>query len=199
MWAGQHRAQDEIAEVLWSFFHYFHQEMRKELPNPTDGNGTNEERCVWHLARSFRRRIVLPEVPSDDTPQANMPSRPGGGRPRLRESLLFRPWVFYTPKVPDRDHQAIENDENPPHFSFDEENYLYPFPDGLFWKDGDEGEWTHEGVPAWREVGRDAKAGDGVRRNGLGAEEVILTEETMALLDISRGEGRVNEWDGRLI
>ena len=172
--------------------------MRKELPNPTDGNGTDEERCVWHLARSFRRRIVLPEAPSDDTPQAHMPSRRAGGRPTLHESLLFRPWVFYHPRIPDRDHEAIENDEHPPHFLFDEEDCLYPFPDKLFWKNGDEGEWAKEdGVPEWREVGRDAEAGNGVRRNSSGVEEVMLTEETLALIELSRGEGRVNEEHGR--
>lgn len=35
------------------------------------------------------------------------------------------------------------------HALFSEEGVLYPFPDELFWQDGDEGEWDGDGVPVW--------------------------------------------------
>lgn len=32
---------------------------------------------------------------------------------------------------------------------FEEDGYMYPIPDELFWKDGDEGKWGGEEVPEW--------------------------------------------------
>ena len=142
MWAGQHRALDEIAEVLWSFFYWF-----KQTQNPTDLN-TDSEECVWHLARFCRRNIVLPQVPTDN---ALFPTnRIKAGLPSLRESLLFRPWVIQSP-APGRDFAGAEESHGP-HRLFDEDAVLYPFPDDLFWTEGDEGEWEGDGAPPWREV-----------------------------------------------
>ena len=182
MWAGQHRAIDEIAEVLWAFFHWLNQETRKGVEAFTDGEGTDVNHCVWHLARSFRRRIVLPEVPSDEFLQTSTLTR-RVGLPTPRESLLFRPWVFYTPKVPYRDLAVEEDSIWPPHRLFDELQCLYPFPDELFWEEGDEGEWDGDGVPVWKDAGKDAEAGQGVRRADLAGEAVLLTDEVRALVE----------------
>ena len=182
IWAGQHHAMDEIAEVLWALFHWLNQETGKEDQAFTDGEGTDVQQCVWHLARSFRRRIVLPEITSHGISQTSTSAR-RAGLPTLRESLLFRPWVFYTPKVPYRDPEVDEDENLPPHELFDEVQSLYPFPDDLFWKEGDEGEWNGDGVPVWKDVGRDAKAGDGVRREDLKGEETVLTDEIIALVE----------------
>lgn len=38
------------------------------------------------------------------------------------------------------------------HALFSEEGVLYPFPDELFWNEGDEGEWDGDGVPLWLDV-----------------------------------------------
>lgn len=118
MWAQQHRVVDETAELLWSLFYWFSRDaedsrFRADSPD-----------CKWHLARSFHRRIVLPDV-SDHSPPVNLKS----GLPSLRETLLFRPWAFTSPIMPDR----------------------RPLEDGLFWHAGDEGEWDRDGVPAWTE------------------------------------------------
>lgn len=178
MWAGQHRVLDEISEIIWSFFHLFSLDA---LTDFATGNGVDAELCVWELARSFRRRIVLPEVPAEDAQRASTLSR-RAGFPTLRESLLFRPWVFYTPKQPDREYVELMNDEDPPHEFFDEDNVRYPFPDHLFWKVGDEGEWEGEGVPIWRAVGKNAKAGEGVRRKRLTKEEMEVTGKELDLV-----------------
>ncbi len=182
MWAGQHRALDEISEVIWSFFHWFSE---NALIDIATGNGTITHSFCWELARSFRRRIVLPEVPVDDVHPAHTPSR-RVGLPTLRESLLFRPWVYYTPKRPDREYIEINANENRAHLLFDEDRARYPFPDHLFWKVGDEGEWDGEGVPIWRVVGKSAKAGEGVRKRTLTEDEMKLTPRELVLIQDAR-------------
>ena len=152
MWAGQHQALDEIAELLWSFFHWFNQSVQPR-PGLHHLVGTDVEPCIWQIARSCRRRIVLPEVPSDEganprKPSASNPLPPG--LPSLRESLLFRPWVFQPPMSAKRAYAA--DGERLYHDLFDEEAVLYPFPDDLFWKEGDEGLWDEAGAPSWTEA-----------------------------------------------
>ena len=186
MWAGQHRALDEIAEVYWVLFHLFNKVTRTILVGVEDGVvRTDTEQCIWQLARFFRRRLVLPGFPTDDGAQENQLKMPAG-LPTLRESLLFRPWAFYTPRVPNRSFVELNNDEDTPHPLFDDERVLYPFPDSLFWKDGDEGVWDGDGVPLWRDVGKDTKAREGVRRRPLTDEEMKSTEEAVAMHNRTR-------------
>ena len=111
---------------------------------------TDRPSCVSHLARSFRRRIVLPEVPDDRTPSAVSMK---AGLPSLRETLLFRLWVLRSPVTPERD--IMDEDltaGTPSHVLFNEDAVLHPFPEKLFWKERDEGEWDGDGVPAWIDV-----------------------------------------------
>lgn len=177
MWAGQHRALDEIAEIFWSMFDWLNEAVwlsgyqsprlfRRPagMINVRVRNlsylGTDVKGCIWHTARLCRRRMTLPGIPSDDGLDHRISSPPGKSIktavPSLRESLLFRPWVFHTPK-------KAKRGSVPPqiHPLFDENAVLYPFPDDLFWKEGDEGEWNEEGVPTWRVIGaQDEKKGN---------------------------------------
>lgn len=165
MWAGQHRALDEIAEILWSLFHWFNQvgvlygnQMGVLFGNQHPSHiGTEVKDCIWHIARACRRRMALPGIPSDDGYDHRISSAPGKSIetavPTLRESLMFRPWVFHTPKRPEWAYIHAGRHQTPAHALFDENAVLYPFPDHLFWKEGDEGEWDKDGAPSWREVG----------------------------------------------
>lgn len=144
MWASQHRVLDEFTELMWALAHWFN---RALSPATNTGVYTLEDNSLacWQLARSFRRRIVLPEVPSDRAPPVAMKS----GLPSLRETLLFRPWALISPAKPDREY--TESSEAA-HELFDEDAVLYPFPDSLFWESGDEGSWDEEGFPEWTEL-----------------------------------------------
>ena len=142
MWAQQHRVIDETAELMWSLLHW-----ENGVAGTDDGVmgatrvRTDESAWKWHLARSFRRRIVLPEV--SDHVSVTMKS----GLPSLRETLLFRPWAFSSPITPDRTFNLIEARRG--HELFDDRWVLYPFPDSLFWHASDEGTWDEGGVPPW--------------------------------------------------
>lgn len=152
MWAGQHRALDEIAELLWSFFHWFIQ--AAEHAGPSSWISTKVEPCIWHIARSYRRRIILPWVSDDEPLKINnliAPDAIKAGLPTLRESLLFRSWVYPSPVPVYRPRVRYQTREGP-HDLFDEKAVLYPFPDDLFWEQGDEGLWDADGVPSWTEL-----------------------------------------------
>lgn len=142
MWPCQHRVLDEFAELMWTMFHWLNQAMS---PSSTAGNSTlgDTSACCWQLARSFRRRIVLPEVP--DKGVGCVPIQ--RGLPSLRETLLFRPWALSSPAKPKR--IFIDSDDGRSHL-FDEEAVMYPFPDDLFWDPSDVGTWEDgEGAPEW--------------------------------------------------
>jgi hypothetical protein len=142
MWACQHRVMDEFAELMWTMFHWFNQAISASSMH---GNSTlgDTSTCCWQLARSFRRRIVLPEVP--DKAISSAPTKPG--LPSLRETLLFRPWAFCSPAKLERDF--VDTEERG-HELFNEEAVMYPFPDHLFWDPLDVGTWDDgEGVPEW--------------------------------------------------
>lgn len=145
MWAGPHRALDEVAEILNSLFSWFLQHENKSDPSTMQYNpGTDNPQCIWHLAESFRRRLVLPNASEKIERGQILPDR---------ETLLFRAWAL-TP-LP-----RVER-------SYDEDNlYMIRFqraldrelvkeggiPDELFWNEGDEGAWgDEEGVPVWRD------------------------------------------------
>ena len=158
MWAGQHRALDEIAELLWTFFRWFNRAVEDRIGPHWES--TNTEPCVWHLARAFRRRIILPGVPGDQSLENRNSIASDAMKPGLsmRESILFRSWVFQSPHVykptghsANRDTRVGRDDSDGPHRLFNEEGVSYPFPDELFWRQGDEGLWTADGVPPWRE------------------------------------------------
>lgn len=142
MWAQQHRVIDETAELMWSLFHWFNQAMATDGAMGDTRVRTDKSACRWHLARSFRRRIVLPEV--SDHFSITMKS----GLPSLRETLLFRPWAFASPITPDRTFSGQEDGDGG-HGLFDDRFVLYPFPDELFWHASDEGTWDEEGIPSW--------------------------------------------------
>ena len=134
MWAQQHRVMDEMAEQMWSLFHWFNAAF------DTSTVGINESDCKWYLARSFRRRVVLPEVSAISSPTMK------AGLPSLREALLFKPWAFATPISPYRGH---EYQTGTVHKLFNDAWVRYPFDDSLFWQTSDEGIWDEEGVPSW--------------------------------------------------
>lgn len=157
MWAGQHRALDEIAELLCTFFHWFTRAVEPSV-RPRWSSSTTIEPCIWHIARTFRRRIVLPEVLNDKFLKHRYSIASDATEPdlsSLRESMLFRSWVFRSPPCADKPHvRGIDSDGldfDGPHDMFDEKVVLYPFPDELFWEQGDEGLWYADGVPPWRE------------------------------------------------
>lgn len=63
---------------------------------------------------------------------------------------------------------------HPPHDLFDEFALLYPFPDHLFWNEGDEGEWDDYGAPRWsvvKEEGKGGKVGVKIQRDRLRESE----------------------------
>ena len=134
MWASQHRALDEFAELVWALFHWFAQAVSSASQAPVSLLHDSSAAC-WQLARSSRRRIVLPEIACSGV-ESN-------GQVSLREALLFRSWAFLSPAKPDRDYTTDDGAAN-----FHEE-ILYPFSDDLFWHPFDEGAWDEEGVPEW--------------------------------------------------
>lgn len=155
MWAQQHRVLDETAELMWSLFHWFDQVAAADSvvggPVGTTLIRTNTSACKWHLARSFRRRFILPEV-SDPRPVDTKPRLPS-----LRETLLFRPWAFASPITPDREFIGARHpDGGNGHELFKDEHVLYPFPDDLFWDTSNEGIRDEGGFPCWT----DPLAGD---------------------------------------
>ena len=142
MWAHQHRVLDETAELMWSLFHWFNK------AHSTARTRTDEPPCRWHLARSFRRRIVLPEISA----HSSVPVK--SGLPSLRESLLFRPWALASPITPDARHGEQS------HELFNDKFVLYPFPDELFWRASDEGTWDEGGAPSWADPSAESAAVD---------------------------------------
>lgn len=144
MWAGQHRVLDEISEIYWILFRWLN--TRALAP---DQSGTESTECLFHVADALRRR-VLPEYIIDDSGARSKPGATKSGLP-IREALLFRAWAFSKTApcftINDQDNAAA-------HRLFDEEAISYPFPDELFWHDGDEGEGLdgYGGVMPWKEV-----------------------------------------------
>lgn len=150
MWAQQDRVLDETAELMWSLFHWFNQVGGRDATRTR----TDIPACKWHLVRSFRRRILLPEV-SEHSAVAMK-----SGLPSFQETLLFRPWAFASPITPEGN---ISVNEVGDHELFDEKCVLYPFPDDLFWHASGEGTWKegeyplglthHWGVRRWIDEG----------------------------------------------
>lgn len=140
MWACQHRVLDEFAELMWALFHWFNITMSFDLPTrfPDLDDVTMGG---WRLARSFKCRVILPNLAEDKAAD-----RTRIGLPSLRETLLFKSWALHTPAKADdamfRNYGA--------HALFDDHAVLYPFPDELFWDPKDADEWEEgEGAPEW--------------------------------------------------
>ena len=142
MWACQSRPMDEIFEVLWSLFHCFNQ-----LYFSTVQCSTSHPKVVWDMARMFRRRAVLPESIFAQHECVTDLSR--SSTLSIGESLLFRAWVYAVPRVSERrigyDMSMREPREEPLHLPCVPD-------DGLFWTDGDEGDWNGGDVPQWVDV-----------------------------------------------
>ena len=154
MWAGTDRRIDEVFEILWTLFHWHNSAAFYLGYVPLD-----RDDALVHLASSFRQR--LPPRLDRSTSEANAPIREGdkestpaylrsakweGLAPR--EAVLFKRWAFHTPTICNR---SYNNDDRHSMFD-DEEDVLYPFPDDLFWKDGDEGDSGCDGVPQWHDA-----------------------------------------------
>ena len=135
MWTRQHPVMDEVFAILWSLFRWF---QHGDTPNTC-----NVPEASWHLARSLRRRALLPRVAAALIPKhpdhqrflsrktRYNTKRIGGVDLGARESLLFREWVLTIPHTTGR---MAEDPEE-----FEEDGYMYPIPDELFWNEGDEG------------------------------------------------------------
>ncbi|KAL8749277.1 MAG: hypothetical protein Q9199_007785 [Rusavskia elegans] len=137
MWAHQSRVADEVSELLATLFDWFLHCGRQPGLEPTK-HGTDSEHCIWHLAKAFRQRLVLPEE-SD--------KRERGQTLSAREAQLFRPWALTRPARLKRhyDREEIDALED----ALEKEGDI---PDSVFWNDGDEGTWgVEEGVPMWTE------------------------------------------------
>ena len=136
MWGQQHRALDEIAELMWTLFRWF------SYNAETSEIETDRPGCKWHLARSFRNREVLHEMPDHINIRVKFDIL------SLREALLFRQWAFSSPMMLNR--QPIDDDSTC-HPLFNDAWVLYPFPDDSFWHASDEGTWREAGVAPWTE------------------------------------------------
>ena len=145
MWAGQNRAQDEVAEIYWTLFQWLNKSVHLGFPT-----GTQSPECLFHVADLLRDR-VLPEFIVDDgaADEGSKTAATKSGLP-MQEALLFRAWAFCKTR-----RRFVGNKRIPrAHELFEEEAIEYPFPDELFWNDGDEGEGFDGdgGVARWVEV-----------------------------------------------
>lgn len=155
MWAGIDRRIDEVFEILWAFFHW-HNSITADQYYVRLDHGD----ALVHLASSFRNRLPprldastsetserMQEVYNDHASGPILSAKWKGLSPR--EAVLFKRWAFHTPTLVNRGYN-----DDVRHSMFDEEvDMLYPFPDDLFWNDGDEGDNSRDGVPQWRDVG----------------------------------------------
>ncbi|KAL8633782.1 hypothetical protein Q9189_000518 [Teloschistes chrysophthalmus] len=141
MWAvGHERALREVAELLTALSDWFARSEGKSDPDTGLFNpGTDNGDCIWHLAQTFRRRLILPEALEESKRGQTLGSR---------ESRLFRAWVLTSPVTMERGYEldaAIAELQKKLNLSLD-------VLDNMFWTDGDEGSWdVEEGVPVWQD------------------------------------------------
>ncbi|KAL9119144.1 MAG: hypothetical protein Q9187_004301 [Circinaria calcarea] len=130
MWACQHRVMDEVFEVLWSLFHQFTESIKINNSATIAGH-----HATWYMAKSFR---ILPKVSTPNTKSSTTASWNSkgliAGNVDLREAALFRAWVFSVPSYVSREFTVDYSERE---IVFDEEAYMYPVPDELFWRDED--------------------------------------------------------------
>ena len=138
IWAGQHRVLDEVYELLWALFYWFLRGFMEDTDQPLFTTlSTDNPDCVWHLAKAFRRRIVLRQV---DPYQIK-----SGHTVSLREELLFRAWALHIPGHgrPRILHENEDEDDDfpwPAHKLFVEHAVVDEVPEHLFWSEKDEAE-----------------------------------------------------------
>ncbi|KAL8692872.1 MAG: hypothetical protein Q9224_003872 [Gallowayella concinna] len=149
MWAGQDRVADEVSELLASLFDWY-----LHCEDPVVGPiqyGTDGDRCIWHLARILRRRLILPETldkPSNDPMLLRQRNRGNRGQTLPpREARLFRSWALTRPR---RVQRSYEYDAEKVDLVEAEMELDADIDDNVFWRDGDAGTWDEEeGVPVW--------------------------------------------------
>ena len=137
MWANQHEVMDEFTELMWCIFKWFTSACNVDPPLLK----FNAPESIWSLARYFRHRIILPEIPGD----------PMGS---LRQGILFKPWIFRR-----EDDEVITDEAVIDVIQQQVEVAMactstpgYPLPNEYDWHEGDEGEWIGHDVPAWTDV-----------------------------------------------
>lgn len=142
MWACQDRVMDEVFEVLWTLFYWFQQGEREQ--NVMPAQTCDSFHAVWHMALAFRRRAVDPPEAAPPRSHNDKLVRQALEQSGLtpREAMLFRAWAFAEPDCTDRTWAPAACP------FFEEDGIMYPVPDELFWKDGDEGD-SGEYVPQW--------------------------------------------------
>jgi len=146
MWAGQHPALDAAWQVLEGLVSSFQCVFNTDMDGPVDTDSV----LFWgHLARHLRTPYVLHEI----VEHYNMMENPASF---WDEARLFQSWALDIPfektslelgfmTYPTKYRVGEVHD------LFDAAEYLYPFPDELFWKDGDEGELEKEGIAQWKD------------------------------------------------
>ena len=140
MWSGQHRALDEINELLLMFFNWFARKRPFAIPIRPHVYSTDHSQCLWYIADFFRRRLILPKTSNTLQRGQALPER---------ESLLFRAWATTRPpKYANQDLNAFEESATSIEDELDQEGDIE---EELFWQDGDEGIWDEEGVLSWRD------------------------------------------------
>ncbi|MCJ1390913.1 hypothetical protein MMC18_003774 [Xylographa bjoerkii] len=168
MWAGQNSVTDEVSEILWSLFDWFRGNERHGMVR----NCTDSE-CVWQMAESIRRRAVQPKMPQNNGADSIRSTRAIASNRRglsPAEVMLFRAWALAEPNYKDRRtlSRAPRN--------FEEDAYLYPVPDELFWKDGMEGDWSGEYMPQWRYFPVDEKVGQHSESRKRKSDDTLMDE-----------------------
>lgn len=157
MWAGIDRRIDEVFEILWALLHWHNSATANQYFVRLD-----EGDALVHLASSFRQRLPPrldtsnneADAPIQEAEKESKESTAAYARSAKwkgltpREAVLFKRWAFHTPTMCNRSYNNYDR-----HMLFDDdEDMLYPFPDDLFWKDGDEGDNVCDGVPQWHDV-----------------------------------------------
>lgn len=186
MWAGLDRRIDEVFEVLWSLFHWHVQ--THTIAGFPNGMRFDQGLATYHLALEFRHRLT-PVLESHDgktsanSQEARFEASGDAHRERFRsrtlsprEALLFREWAFHVPMVPQRNYNDSDRGEY-----CDEDDMIYPFPDDLFWKEGDEGDADRDGVIPWHDVesSGDEAADDGSRASKSEAKDAERKRKRM--------------------
>ncbi|KAL8954187.1 MAG: hypothetical protein Q9183_007281 [Haloplaca sp. 2 TL-2023] len=145
MWAGQHRALDEVAEILTAAFNWFRLYERDfSLPRQHFYKpGTDNEQCIYRLAQDFRRRLVLPDA-SQELKRGQLLSE--------RETKLFRAWALAPLSRVERTYEEDDElmEEFQDRYEAEVKGNEAIVSGKAFWNEGDEGNWDDwEGVPVW--------------------------------------------------
>ena len=180
MWAGQHPILDELSKVYkaihcaqWFDHEGYDMFYRRELENNYDAT---EPFSILSLAHVLRRRTLLPACLMGH-------SRPGSGISR-REELLFHTWTLSDPARCNEGYSTETDDYGKGRRDeFDQDDYIYPIPESLFWTDGEEEQSPADYVPDWTEVvptkdPHEERLRDSMRR--IGSKSIKLPEEILA-------------------